>query len=255
MKAIKIFCYGILTSIVMAIATGCSTQQTWSYHSNSYEHSTVINTGKKVAVLPFADDRSDTNNNMSLICFIPLMPYGWEDLSTPEGASAHLNSGIWVNFKPTEDFPKAVADDLGNTGLFSESYFSYQKEGSDYTIQGKILNTDYHGRIYTYCLSVYGVYLWFFCLPASTSENQLSLDLSLVDSKTAETLFSKTYTATPRKQTSLIYNMKSDFNYADMMKEVNLQFCNDIKPIVLNAAKTSTASTTSTNAAVPVKQP
>jgi len=252
MKPAKILSYCALIAIVTAITTGCSTQQTWSYHPNSYP-AAAASTGKKVAVLPFEDDRANKNDNMAMIALLPVLPYGWEDLSTPEGVNQHINSGLWVNFKPTEDFPKAVADDLRNTGLFSDAYFSYQREGSDYAVEGKILSTQYDGKMITYCLGCYGVYLWMVGFPAGVTENDLSVELSLVNSSSNEKVFSKTYTATPRKQTSWIYYMKSDFNYAEMMAEVNSNFCRDIQPIVLNTAKDSASRTG--NDGAPIKLP
>jgi len=58
-----------------------------------------------------------------------------------------------------------------------------------------------------------------------------------MDAKTEKTLFSKTYTATPRSGCSWIYSMNNDFNYAEMLAELNKQFCTDIQPIVLTASK------------------
>ncbi|HXB60395.1 MAG TPA: hypothetical protein VNU95_12550 [Candidatus Acidoferrales bacterium] len=232
MKTTKTFLQITFVGILLAITAGCSTQQTWSYHANSYPAATV-NTEKKIAVLPFEDARTNKNVNLALLGLLPIIPCGWENLETPEGVSMHINSGIWVNFKPTEDFPKAVADDLKSTGLFSDAYFSYQRAGSDYAVQGKIISTRYNGYMITYCLGVYGVYLWVIGLPAASTQNQLSVDMSLVNSATDQTLFSKTYTATPRKDISWIYYIKSDFKYSEMLAEVNKQFCQDIEPIIL----------------------
>jgi hypothetical protein len=225
--------------MVMAVAAGCSTQRTWVYHPNSYP-SPVATTGKKIAVLPFEDGRTNVNHDLAMLGLLPIIPYGWQHLDAPEGVNAHICSGIWINFKPTEDFSKALADDLKNTGLFSDSFFSYQREGSDYAVEGKVLSTRYDGYMITYCLGVYGVYLWFIGLPAGYTENQLSMELTLVNSSTDKPLFSKTYTATPTKDTSWIYDMKSDFNYSEMLQQVNLEFCHDIQTIVLGLAPGST---------------
>jgi len=196
-----------------------------------------MNTGEKVAVLPFEDARSNINHNMWGMYLIPLMPFGWQDYSTPEGMQMHMTSGLWLNYKPTEDFPKALAEDLRNTGLFSDAFFDYRREESDFAVEGKILNTQYNGRIITYGLSVYGPDLWIIGFPATWTENQLSIEVSLVNSQTDRTLFSKTYTAPPEKRLSWLYVIKNDFEYPDMLREVNKEFCQDIKPVVLEAAK------------------
>jgi|GEM_PF-929846 curli biogenesis system outer membrane secretion channel CsgG len=239
MNTTRISCQLAFISIALAVTAGCSTQKTWVYHANSYPVPTA-STGKKVAVLPFEDERTNINHNMALLALVPLIPYGWQNLNAPEGISMHTTSGMWLNFKPSEDFPKAVADDLKSTGLFSDAYFSYQRGGSDYAVEGTILNTKYDGYTITYCLGVYGVYLWFVGFPAGWTQNQMALDLRLADSSTGETLFSKNYSVTPKKEVSWIYDMKNDFQYADMMSEINLQFCHDIEPIVLKESLGST---------------
>lgn len=236
MKTGKILLHTSLVTLAVALTTGCANQKSWVYHPNSYP-AAIENSGEKVAILPFEDARSNENHNMWGMYLIPLMPFGWQDFSTPEGMQMHMNSGMWINYKPTEDFPKALAEDLRNTGLFSDAYFDFRQEGSDFVVKGKILNTQYNGRIITYGLSVYGPDLWIIGFPATWTENQLSLELGLVNSKTAKTLFSKSYTVPPEKRLSWLYVIKNDFEYPDMLRELNKEFCQDIKPVVLEAAK------------------
>ena len=196
-----------------------------------------MDTGKKIVVLPFEDARPNENHNLYGLYVIPLMPFGWQTLNTPEGIQMHTTSGMWLNYKPTEDFPKALAEDLRSTGFFTDAFFDYRRENSDYAVEGKILSTKYIGRLITYGLSVYGPDLWLIGFPAAWTENDLSLDLRLVDSKTGKALFSQTYTADPQKTLSWIYAIRNDFNYAEMLGQVNKQFCQSVGPIVMEAAK------------------
>jgi hypothetical protein len=57
----------------------------------------IIN--QSVTVPPLKDERSNENSNYALIYMVPLMPFGWQDFSTPEGIQMHCNSGFWF-FKP-----------------------------------------------------------------------------------------------------------------------------------------------------------
>jgi hypothetical protein len=221
----------IILSIIPLLFTGCASQKTWVYRSNSYPPA-KSSTGKKVAVLAFEDARENRNDNVWGIGFIPLFPCGWQHLSSPEGIQHHATSGMWVNYKPTEDYPKALAEDLRNTGLFSDAFFDFRRESGDYAVKGKILNTKYDGYIITYGLSAYGAYLWLIGFPCASANNELSLELSLVDAKADKTLFSKVYTATPRSSVSWLYVMNNDFNYSEMLADVNKQFCNDIQPVI-----------------------
>jgi hypothetical protein len=171
-----------------------------------------------------------------MLYMIPVMPFGWQTLNSPEGIQMHITSGMWINYKPTEDYPKALAEDLKKTGLFSDAYFDFRSSASDYSIKGKIVSTKYSGTIISYGLSVYGPLLWFVGFPAGTTHNELALELSLVDSKSNRVLFTKEYTAAPQGGVSFLYYMPNDFNYPEMLAEVNKQFCTDIQPILLNAA-------------------
>lgn len=236
MKNSKAFLQIILPGIALLITAGCSTQQSLVYRANSYPPP-AMSTGKKIAVLPFVDGRTNINQNAIALNLLPFVLYGWQEYNVPEGVPMHLRSGVWPNFKPTEDFPKALVNDLQNTGLFSDSFFSYQRESADYAVEGRILSTRYYGRSYSYYLGIVGVDLQLLGFPAFRVENDLSLELRLVKSATDETLFSKTYTATPRISFSSLYNVKSDFNYMDMMAEINSEFCNDIEPFILKVTK------------------
>jgi len=238
MKTLNIQINGLLACLAVVLSTGCASQKTWVYHSNSYTPATR-DTGKSVAVLAYEDARENKNVNLVGLYVIPLMPFGWQNLNSPEGIQMHITSGMWINYKPTEDYPKALAEDLKKTGLFSDAFFDFRASASDYSVKGKILNTKYRGTIISYGLSVYGPLLWIVGFPCGTSHNDLALELSLVDSKSNKVLFTKEYNATPRGNVSFLYYMANDFNYSEMLAEVNKQFCTDIQPILLDASSKS----------------
>lgn len=221
----------VIPLMMVTIVTGCASQKAWVYQPNTYS-STQSGSTKTAAVLPFDDARKNENKNCIAMYLIPLMPYGWADFNTPEGVQMHITSGMWLNYKPTEDYAKALAEESRKAGVFKEAYFDYRKGNSDYFIQGKIVNTKYEGKIFSYGFSAYGPLLWFFGLPAAHTENELTIELSCVDSKTDKVVFSKSYQATPRSNVSFIYTMKNDFNYSEMLAEVYKQFFRDIKPVV-----------------------
>jgi hypothetical protein len=155
------------------------------------------------------------------------MPFGWADYSAPEGATMHATSGLWVNYKPTEDFAKALGQELTDTGRYKEAYFSFKTEDVDYVFKGQILNSDYHGDIISYGLSIYGPVLWLI-LPAGTVDNDLSLRLACVDRRTNSTIFQETYSAEHYHELYWVYSMPNDFNYPDMLKSVYGKFTSDL---------------------------
>ena len=225
-----------LSCLTLACACGCANQKAWVYRSNSYSPP-AFTTAKTVSVQAFEDGRENRNNNAWMLYMIPVMPCGWQTFDAPEGSPMHMTTGQWLNYKPTEDYAKALAEDLQKTGLFTDAFFDYRSTASDYAVKGKIVSTKYHGVIFSYGLSVYGPLLWVFGFPAATASNELALELSLVDSKTHKPLLSKVYTATPRKNVSFMYVMKNDFNYPEMLAEVNKQFCQEIPAVLLANSK------------------
>ncbi|PNV72140.1 hypothetical protein BES34_019935 [Leptospira inadai serovar Lyme] len=211
-----------------ALFVSCSTHQTWIYKANPKPVNAPALSKDSVIIVPFNDQRQSNNDNKTALYMVPLMPFGWANYEAPEGVPRHITSGLWQNYKPVEDYAKALAIELENAELFREASFD-NKKGDKYYIQGTIVNTGYKGKMFSYLLSIWGPLLWFVGLPAVTVENSLTLELSLMNHKTKKTLFSKKYTATPFSEVGWIYDLPNDFRYAEMVKEIYGQFVTDLK--------------------------
>lgn len=221
----------IMLLMILPMLVGCRTQMAWVYKPNTYAPSPP-RTAKTAVVLPFDDARRNENSDSLFFWMFPFIPSGGADYYTPECIPMHIYSGLWVNYKPTEDYAKALAQELRKTEVFKEVYFDNRRGNSDYVFQGTILNTKYEGRILSHYVGVFIIYAWPFGVPAMSSKNELSVELMCIDSKTDKVLFTKTYQANPRSDQSSIYNLKSDFHYAEMLAEIYKQFWKDIKPLV-----------------------
>jgi len=214
-RKIAVLFIGVLMIFIMA---GCSTQRAaWTYKAEPpATMAPMIN--KSLAVSPLSDRREDRNRDMVAMYLIPLMPYGWQDLRTPESVEIHINSGLWP-FRPTEDFAKAIAEELNHSGIFKEVFFTDRPNEGDLFLKGEIKSTSYNGKIMTYCLSFEGPILWFVGLPKAYIENILGLSLQLVDSKTNEVVWQGAYEKREGR-TSWIYAMQPDFLYDRLLKEI-----------------------------------
>lgn len=222
---------GILfaTALVLIFASGCAQQKAWVYQTNSYS-GTRKPIARTAAVLPFRDARENLNKNRILLYMIPLIPgFGWADYQVPEAATMHISSGLWMNYKPTEDFAKALTDEIVAAGLFKEVIYDPRGVKTDLVIQGAVLDTRYKGTMISYGLSVYGPLLWFFGFPAGTVSNDLAVQITVKEAETNKILLSKTYAAPRYKKISWIYYMPSDFNYAAMLKALYLDAVNDLR--------------------------
>ncbi|HNO27006.1 MAG TPA: hypothetical protein PKK94_28765, partial [Leptospiraceae bacterium] len=145
----------IRTAVLILIVSSCSTPTVWSYTPNSYIQSDRKILLKTVSIPPFRDKRPDKEENLIFLGAIPLMPYGWADYEKPENAEAHLTSKPWHNYRPTDDFAKALAEEVKKAGIILETPSELRKE-DQYYIQGKIWKTGYYGKIFTYGLTSLG---------------------------------------------------------------------------------------------------
>lgn len=219
---------------ILLFSVSCANNKGWVYKTNNYEGNIQINENNKylknksMAVLPFKDRRLSSNKNYLLLYMVPVVPFGYQNLNLPETSQTHLNSGLWLNYDPKEDFAKAMAQELANIDFFEEAVFSNSYKGYDYYVKGEIISTNYEGKLYSYGLSIYGPLLWYFGFPATTVTNDLEIKLSLIDSKSKNVIFSKTYKADQYKKTGWIYNIPSDFSYSEMLKVLYKQFVEDL---------------------------
>ncbi len=219
----------VLMLLVSFCIMGCASQKAWVYSPNYNFSNQAPVIEKSAVILPYEDARTNTNKNYVLMYLIPLMPCGWQNLSVPEGQAMHIFSGLWTNYKPSEDYPKALAQELNNARLFKEAYFDFKKGNSDFIIKGKILTTQYSGKMITYGLSVYGPLLWFVGFPAGTVKNELSVELSVLEAQSNDVIFSKKYAAPQYSRLGWLYVMPNGFNYPKMLKDIYKQFVEDMK--------------------------
>jgi len=217
-----------VTLLIVLFCSGCASPRGWAYRGlqPSPVKATLVN--KSVAVLPFIDKRPSANADNALLYLVPLMPYGWQELNTPEVVSMHLASGLW-QFKPVEDIAKAVALEISNRRIFKEAFFTYRESEGELVLQGAIISTKYDGKIISYGLSVYGPLLWLIGLPAGTVMNDLSLKLTLTDRATGKVLWENSYSLTDDKGSFWIYSLPSDMNYAELLEKLMPSILSDLE--------------------------
>ena len=174
----------LLITVLTAFLCGCGTTAKFVYPAKMETMVQVASSpvfGKKVAVVPFDDFRDATNTLApSLLCYLPLVPYGWVEYNRPDAARGFITI-LQFDFTPSEDLPKAAALSLRRSKLFSDAFFTFggEKDKADFVLYGAIKSTKYLGHVWTYGLSFFGVYLWALGLPAGNSENELSIEFTL----------------------------------------------------------------------------
>jgi hypothetical protein len=221
----------------------CQSTRTWSYTPEP-RSSAAPTLDKVVVVIPFEDHRKNENSNLIGLYLIPLMPYGWADYETPEGPDRHITSGLW-QFRPIDDMTRAVAQEVENARVFKEAFVGNRPSEGDYVLTGEIVETGYHGKVYSYCLSAYGPLLWYLGLPAAQVQNTFELRLKLSKNPSEPPLWS--YTISGREEnTSWIYVMKPDLLYDALlkngMKEALPSLREAVRKLATNEAQANVAS-------------
>ena len=225
----------IKTVFLLSLLTvsACSNPKGWVYRSNNYESLTAPTRlqNSSIAVLPFSDKRSNDNSNNYMLYLVPLMPFGYQNLGSPESVQIHANSGLWLNFNPKEDFAKAMAEELNSAKIFRESFFSNSTKDSDYYVSGEVISTDYNAKLFSYGLSVYGPILWFVGLPATHVANDLEIKINLIETKSKKVIFTKNYKADHYSKVGWVYSLPNDFRYPEMLADLYKKFIKDLSEL------------------------
>lgn len=175
----------LVATLMLIMLSGCVVKRSWTYQSEPKEFK-KSETNLRIAVLPMTDRRENQNTNALLMSWIPLFPYGWSDYKTPEGTS------LISDMKSSEDFAKAVAQDLNNSNMFKEVFFSYKESDGDYFVVGEINTAQIKEKLFSYGLSIFGSYLWFLGAPAIYQQNNMDITFKILD-KNYKEYFRKSY--------------------------------------------------------------
>ena len=208
--------------LALLVVVGCNTQAKWTYplDPTGLYRSGVSGSRLEVAVLPFQESRPVVNRSATFLLYlIPLVPYGWVTYERPEAARMFNTIGSY-EFQLDEDLAKAAVRSLDVSGLFDRVYFTFggEAENADLVLQGVARRTQYHGKIISYGLSVWGPMLWFIGLPAGTSTNRFEITLSLTNHQREE-VWSYTFSGDESITQGLYYNWGNDaLNFAALME-------------------------------------
>lgn len=180
----------------------------------------------KVAITPLSDSRGHDNTNYGPLHLIPLVPYATRHYDRPDAANRFISAAAY-NFRPSEDFARAVADEMKQNRLFEEVFLTQREHepGVDLIVSGNITNTLYNGNIITYGLSVFGPWLWLTGLPVGTVQNTVSLTLEMDRTSDNAMVWSCEVNGDWGKTVGYYYNWASDFDGYPLILSQGLHSC------------------------------
>lgn len=204
----------ILVILAMMAVSGCLGNRNWQYPpsaSGTYlENKAASAVAAKAIVLPLEDARGKGVKEEYWMATIPLVPYGDTMYQRPEVAENPEEVDI-VRFDPSQDFAKAIAAELSQSGIYSSVKYAKdaQQEPAEVVFRGRLRSTEWKRRLYTYLLGPVGTIFWMLGLPMSETTTGLELDLRLTPvNDPTKVLWSMTMDYEGSQFDSPYYNLK-----------------------------------------------
>ena len=211
-------CVIAATVLLASVLTGCSDFKGWSYEADARVDRVPL-LAKRVVVPPLDDLRPRENSELGvfLACFVPLMPYGTVHYNMPELGARWKQKDV-KPFYPANDVARAIAEELDNSGIFTQVVFSRNAKDEELFLNGDLLVLKDDRWITLYGLTYFfGDFLWLLGAPMGGTTNELTIKLTLVERATGEVLWSQTFSESDRK-TEWLYAMKTALRHPHLLK-------------------------------------
>jgi len=189
---------------------------------------------ESLAVRRFADERPPrvySTTGRGFMTYVPLLPYvalpfeRVDESALKAGDEANLTMPPFSQLTYPESMARAIADDLGTSGLFTTVQYvgDGPTDGYRYVLSGTLRTTPVEIDMTSYGLGIVGVLLWSLPIPMGQMWTNVSLDLTLTDTTTGQPVWHRTvtheysrwmtlYTSAP----ALVYGGTSSFNFVQL---------------------------------------
>ena len=209
----------IMLLVTILFMSGCaSSMQNWKYTSNEKQYTKPIS-NLTLAVPNLQDKRKNKNSQNAMLALLPLVPYGSVNIQVPDGAQ----------IKPTEDFSKAIAEEISNASIFKETIYTNKLSDSDLFLEGTLYSSKLKDTVTFYGLSLPGDLLWLIGAPTGKATNKIIVRYRLLD-KNYKVYMDKIYS---KKKTryNFFWMPKGPMFFEEIFKEIALEVVEDIKQI------------------------
>ena len=211
--------------LITFLLSGCSSVQSWKYTSEPklYKKADV---NLSVVVPSLRDERINENGAKASawLALIPLVPYSTlNEFNVPE-------SSPFLQFKPIEDFSKAITEELNNASIFNGVYFSDRSKDADLILVETLKESKLKQSWTWYGLSLPGDLLWVFGAPVGWTNNDITIEYKLMD-KNYKIYFEKTYTANVEFYNRYWTNPHEIFRFEEAFKKIAMELVFDLRNI------------------------
>ena len=206
--------------IAILFMSGCaSSGQSWKYTSNTRQYSKPIS-NLTLAVPNLQDKRKNKNSQNVMLALLPLVPYGSVNMQVPDGQF----------IKPTEDFSKAIAEEISNAAIFKEALYTNKLSDSDLFLEGTLYSSKLKDTVTFYGLSLPGDLLWILGAPTGKATNKITIRYRLLD-KNYNVYMDKTYSK-KKSRYNFFWTPKGPMFFEEIFKEIAIEVVEDIKQVV-----------------------
>ena len=199
----------LLVVLVSATVAGCQIRPTFTTGYAVTKGQPQLAAGS-LAVKQFVEARPPrlyTTSGRLFLTYIPILPYvtlPWERLDESVNLLSEDVERYHVRSMPVAppldtytypiSMPRAIADDLAGSGLFSEVVYvgDGDTSGYHYVLGGQVRASPLTNTVTSYGLGIAGVLLWILPIPMQKTTADVSIDLSLEDRHSGEVIWHDT---------------------------------------------------------------
>lgn len=214
----------------MIALSGCTSK--WEYRPKSYSQDKT--TEYSVQIPQFTDARAEGSEDVMkggkfALQWVPfVVKSNVTDVHHPEGKLIDMSDMSTV-------FPKATGAELASSELFKTiSVMPNNKEKTDYTLKGTIVETHATKNVSAYGLSFAGNVLSLLGIPSGVARSSITVRFELIDKK-GNVVFDKKYTEVSSRPV-YIYNELSKkyfMQQSDVYQNINLHLIKDLKKTLI----------------------
>lgn len=214
MKKILLFLF------VINLCSGCATSgESWKYTSEPKNYVKPIST-MTLRVPTLRDERKNRQSQNVMLSLLPLVPYGSITNQVPDGALV----------KPTEDFSKAITEEIANASIFKDTFYSNSETKGDLFLEGTLYTSKIKDTLTFYGLSLPGDLLWLVGAPTGKATNKITIRYRLMDNN-YNVYMDKWYTA-KKSRYNFYWKPKGPMFFEKLFKEIALDVVKDLKQVV-----------------------
>lgn len=175
----------VVILLVTFSVAGCLGSREWTYPPAPDNAFLGIQANQPVSgrlvVLPLVDQRGKEVKEEYWKVAIPLVPSGSTFYDRPEKVKDPEQIDE-VQFNPTEDFARALSDEIREAKIFSSVAYAGKASppSSEYVLMGRLHSTRWERSITTYLFGPLGTVFWMIGLPMGQTDITVEVDLTIV---------------------------------------------------------------------------